>query len=123
MNATDTVIRAFGGSGLYVNSRQKLRDGDEIKLSDLVNLPFKIRSATVRDIPELIALECICWPENLRVSDQTIANRVNASANESEAFVATKDGNIVGVIYTQRINSIEALLSRQVTFSNQDTIR
>ncbi|QDG75024.1 SDR family NAD(P)-dependent oxidoreductase [Labrenzia sp. PHM005] len=70
---------------------------------------FNIRPAAVDDIDTLHMLETVCWPKELQTPTKTLASRVAIDPNGQ--LVLTLDGSPCGVIYSQRINSVEALTS------------
>ncbi len=66
-----------------------------------------IRHPRLDDISALLYLETECWPEQLRASPETILHRVEHFPVGH--LVYELDGRVVGVIYSQRIQSTEPL--------------
>ena len=71
-----------------------------------------MRLAASSDLASLEALEAACWPANLRADGARLAARLAAGAT----YVATVDGAVAAVLYTQRIASAAALN----TFATQE---
>lgn len=68
---------------------------------------YKLRYATPEDIPSLLELETLCWADGLRADRQALTRRI--SLNPEGNIVIDYGGEVVGVGYTQRITSEEAL--------------
>ena len=68
-----------------------------------------IRYATPKDILLLLELELECWESHLRASRDELLRRIEAYPQGQ--LVIEIDGKILGVLYTQRISSIDALTS------------
>lgn len=66
-----------------------------------------IRHPRLDDIPALLHLEKECWPEPLRASPETILHRIEHFP--AGHLVYELNGRVVGVIYSQRIQSTEPL--------------
>lgn len=77
-----------------------------------------IRNAKLSDIPALLVLEDKCWDAHLRASAEIIANRIT-SYSEGQ-YVCEMNGNVCGVLYTQKISSIDDL--RAGCFANQSKL-
>jgi hypothetical protein len=77
-----------------------------------------IRTATLKDIPDLLNLENLCWEQNLRADFETIYNRIDKYAEGQ--FVVEKDGKVIGVLYTQKIKRKEELPT--TNFANQGNL-
>lgn len=78
-------------------------------------MSMKIRLANKSDIKDLLEIEAKCWSPSLRASKDTILLRI-ATYPEGQ-FVLDVDGKARGILYTQRITNVEALLSG--TYSSQ----
>ncbi len=78
-----------------------------ISLNYFEKKPYQLHFATRQDIPELIELEKACWPENLRIKEPEISQRIFQFPEGQ--LVVKMQGRIVGVIYTQKINDADAL--------------
>ena len=69
--------------------------------------PYAIRHARLDDLPELVRLEEKCWPEPLRTSPQGIQSRIERFP--AGHCVLEMDGRIAGVIYSQRLATVDSL--------------
>ncbi len=68
-----------------------------------------IRHPRLEDISALLHLETECWPESLRASPETILHRIEYFP--AGHLVYELNGRVVGVIYSQRIQSTEPLMT------------
>lgn len=66
-----------------------------------------IREVEERDLTALLRLEELCWKEHLRATAKTIKERVKLF--KQGQFVLDVDGEVCGVLYTQRVNDLELL--------------
>ena len=66
------------------------------------------RLAVPADLDALLQLEASCWEEHLRASRQQIQSRL--ALRPRHQFVVEEQGRVSGVLYTQRIESTEALV-------------
>ena len=74
---------------------------------------YKLRHPTVKDLPDLMALEALCWSENLRVDNEEIQRRIlNFPKGQ---FVLEIEEKIVGAIYSQRIDDPQLLENKTYT--------
>jgi len=73
----------------------------------LIKRDFVVRQATENDLPRLHELEELCW-QHSRASKQQIRARLKKFPHGQ--FVVENDGNVLGVIYSQRIASTDALV-------------
>lgn len=73
---------------------------------------YSIRHPYPDDLHTLIHLESLCWPESLRTSASELQQRIKEFPREQ--WVVELDGQVVGVAYTQRIESIESLTSSTI---------
>jgi acyl transferase domain-containing protein/thioesterase domain-containing protein/SAM-dependent methyltransferase/acyl carrier protein len=72
-----------------------------ITLSRFQPRPYIIRHARADDLAALVALEADCWAEGLRASRATLAQRIER--HPQGQFVVEAGGQVIGVLYTQRI--------------------
>ena len=100
---SSTTDKKSGGS-----ARTSARD----RLAALEKRNYCVRLAVSSDLAALEALEAACWPANLRADGARLAARLAAGAT----YVATVDGAVAAVLYTQRIASAAALN----TFATQE---
>ncbi|CAE8608418.1 unnamed protein product, partial [Polarella glacialis] len=77
----------------------------------LVRRPFKIRLAEPSDLPSLERLEEVAWAENLRAPREGLLRRLEVSPTTN--FAVEVNGEVVAVLYTQRINSPEDVHTQQ----------
>ncbi|MHA6832458.1 beta-ketoacyl synthase N-terminal-like domain-containing protein [Ralstonia pseudosolanacearum] len=68
---------------------------------------YRVRHATLADLPALLALEHACWPEGGRVDEPILRRRLGHWP--AGQLVLQQDDDVVGVIYSQRIAAIEGL--------------
>ena len=59
------------------------------------------------DLPDLLALEEACWSAPLRAPAAALEARI--ADHPAQHFVLELDGQVVGVVYTQRMASIDSL--------------
>ena len=74
---------------------------------------YKIRPAQPADLAELVALEQQCWLPTLQASVDTIQRRLQV--NPTGQLVVVLNDTVVGVIYSQRINGVDALSQHTMT--------
>ncbi|MGR3219883.1 MAG: SDR family NAD(P)-dependent oxidoreductase [Candidatus Anammoxibacter sp.] len=77
-----------------------------------------IRNPVLGDLSDLLQMENECWTKPLRSSPETIRQRIERFSEEH--FVYELNGRVVGVIYSQRIQSIEDL--KAVNFRNVSSL-
>ncbi len=70
-------------------------------------MPYQIRHPRRADLTALVNLEVKCWPEPLRASTEEIQQRIEHFPKGH--FVLEKEGQVIGVIYSQRIDNPDAL--------------
>ncbi len=85
----------------------KQMDFTRISLHRLVPQPYTVRHPVRADLRRLKQLDRICQPKALHTPPAEIERRVCGLAQEQ--WVLEFDGQIVAVLYTQRIESIKAL--------------
>ncbi|AJP04992.1 hypothetical protein TU94_29680 [Streptomyces cyaneogriseus subsp. noncyanogenus] len=68
-----------------------------------------IRHARLSDMPRLMELEELCWPEELRVPESTIRQRMVTHAVGQ--LVVEAGGEVRGVVYSQRIDRVDSLFT------------
>ncbi|UII31931.1 SDR family NAD(P)-dependent oxidoreductase [Fulvivirga ulvae] len=84
-----------------VKGYPELSSYSRISLHHLTRRDYSIRFATEGDIKTLLELEELCWKEPLRTSKAQILARIRQYPEGQ--FVLEKEGNVLGVIYSQRI--------------------
>lgn len=78
-----------------------------ITLSCFEKRAYTIRHPHLSDLPALVNLEAKCWPKHLQAPADEIRQRIERFPNGH--CVLEMDGQIVGVIYSQRISSAGVL--------------
>jgi hypothetical protein len=69
---------------------------------------MNVRSARLGDVDHLVEIEEMCWVPHLRTSREVILGRI---MNYPEGqYVLDNGGKAYGVLYSQRINSVDSLL-------------
>ena len=76
-------------------------------LHNLEHREYCIRAAQLGDLPELILLEESCWVEGLRTPAAVLKQRI--SSYPEGQLVLTLNDSIVGVIYSQCIETVDVL--------------
>lgn len=89
--------RAYPDSGPYCR----------IVNQHLTKRPFKIRLAEQSDISRLLALEALAWEKHMQASKEVLLRRLTTSPTTN--LVCTINGYVVGVLYMQRIPSLDAI--------------
>ncbi|NET57684.1 MAG: aminotransferase class III-fold pyridoxal phosphate-dependent enzyme [Symploca sp. SIO2E6] len=77
------------------------------------NRPYQLRHPTIEDLPDLVALETLCWSENLRVDNEEIQRRILQYPQGQ--FVLELEGKMLGAIYSQRIDNAQLLENKTYT--------
>mmetsp|Transcript_46853 Transcript_46853/g.109412 ORF Transcript_46853/g.109412 Transcript_46853/m.109412 type:complete len:1049 (+) Transcript_46853:34-3180(+) len=77
----------------------------------LVRKPYIIRLAELSDLPRLQTLEEKAWAPGLRASSEVLKTRLQMAPTGN--FVCEVDGEVVAVLYTQRIPSVSAVDSQK----------
>ena len=67
------------------------------------------RTAVLEDLKDLLSIENDCWSPTLRATEDTIRNRI-LTYPEGQ-FIAEVNGKVCGVLYTQRIDDVECMIS------------
>ncbi|UWF51898.1 condensation domain-containing protein [Pseudomonas sp. N3-W] len=79
---------------------------------------YRVRFVTLADMPALLTLEQACWPEGGRVDEHILRRRLNQ--DPAGQLALEFKGEVVGVIYSQRIVRIEGLFA--VNFATVDQL-
>ncbi|NEP48073.1 MAG: GNAT family N-acetyltransferase, partial [Moorea sp. SIO3C2] len=84
-----------------------------ISLNCFENNYYNLRHPKIDDLPDLIALEILCWPENIRVDNEEIQRRIwNFPQGQ---FILEIEEKIVGAIYSQIIDNPQLLENKTFT--------
>jgi acyl transferase domain-containing protein/NADPH:quinone reductase-like Zn-dependent oxidoreductase/NAD(P)-dependent dehydrogenase (short-subunit alcohol dehydrogenase family)/acyl carrier protein/ribosomal protein S18 acetylase RimI-like enzyme len=103
----DTFLMAAAEVGLFPKPKafrhysQHLPYSRRITLNHFEKRPYRIRNACLNDLPSLVVLEKQCWPKSLRATRAELQARL--THYPLGQCVVEKDGDLVGVLYTQRI--------------------
>ncbi|WP_161964264.1 SDR family NAD(P)-dependent oxidoreductase [Chitinophaga flava] len=73
---------------------------------------YQVRYASRNDLPVLMQLETVCWAADIRLPKKEIVRRLKTYPEGQ--FVIEENGNVLGVIYTQRITDETALYTTSV---------
>ncbi|MCK8516803.1 SDR family NAD(P)-dependent oxidoreductase [Methylonatrum kenyense] len=78
-----------------------------ITLNLLERRPYRVRAATVDDVPALCRLEVACWPAGMRAPESLLCQRIrNYPLGQ---WLVELDGEVVGAVYSQRVRDLDAL--------------
>ncbi len=108
----DVFLMAAAEVGLFAKvefSKQypKTFPFSRITLNCFEKRPYTIRRPNLSDLPALVHLEAKCWSEHLRTEPSEIQKRIECFPNDH--CVLEIDGQLVGVMYSQRISSTDIL--------------
>ena len=84
-----------------------------ITLNHFERRPYRVRLARNSDLPALLRLEEACWPKEMRTPLEELQRRVDA--HNLGQWVIEMEGEIVGVVYSQRIADLEPLRTAKVS--------
>lgn len=109
-----TFHQALASAGLYPERESLIRyprttTFSRIVLQHVRPKPFAIRLLRLDDMPDLLAMDSLCWPKNLRLCYDDILLRHRTFANGQ--FVIEHEQRVVGVVYTQRIEDVDQVLA------------
>ena len=118
-----TFLLAAAEAGLVPHTRAALRfprltPYTRITLNRFFVAPYAFRLATPDDLPALLAIEEAAQSEELRSSPAQIERRL--AAFPEGQLVAERDGEVIGVLYTQRIARADALAA--ITMEQVETL-
>ncbi len=105
--------QALAAAGLYPEQQSLARyprtmPYSRIVLQHVKPQDFRVRALRRDDIPALLEIDRLCWPQNLRTSEAEILARHDAFP--SGQLVIERQGRPAGVLYTQRIDALEPVL-------------
>ena len=108
----DAFLDAAAKAGLFPNPKFFTKYPQAASLTrETLNLfekrAYRIRSARIDDLHALLHIEKKCWAEGLRSSAATLEERLRKYPEGQ--LVLEVDNKLSGVIYSQRIDHIEAL--------------
>ncbi|MBS0636171.1 MAG: GNAT family N-acetyltransferase [Verrucomicrobia bacterium] len=99
------------GLGYFPKAGQCFHYQDTYTLANFEKKIYTARTATPNDLKSLVALEEASWVKGLANSESVIQNRIHKYPEGQILFEI--DGEIVGAIYSQRIDTISDALSKQ----------
>jgi nucleolar protein 58 len=106
----------FAKEGYFLhNMREYDPKSESISFASLVKRPFQITNPREAHLEALVQLESSCWESHLQIDQQEILDRLKSSPQN--IWIALMDDTVVGVIYTQRVASIDSFRNC-FTFSN-----
>jgi acyl transferase domain-containing protein/acyl carrier protein len=110
----DAALLAAAEAGLFPRREQFRKFPGfmpycRITLNLFERRPYRVRFARPADVPALLRLEDACWSVELRTSAAELARRI--AVYPLGQWVLELDGEIVGVVYSQRVAAIDALRS------------
>ena len=79
----------------------------------LVRKPYAIRLAELSDLPRLECLEEKAWAPGLRAANEVLKGRLEKVPTGN--FVCEVDGEVVAVLYTQRVQAVSVVDSQKFT--------
>jgi acyl transferase domain-containing protein/enoyl-CoA hydratase/carnithine racemase/acyl carrier protein len=110
----EAFITLAASAGLFndgaVKRHPNTADPCRISFHSLVRRDYVIRHATEGDLERLCELERLCW-RHTRSPKKQIQARLRI--HPAGQFVIERSGKVLGVIYSQRIASKDALLTRR----------
>ncbi|MGD0098084.1 MAG: SDR family NAD(P)-dependent oxidoreductase [Terracidiphilus sp.] len=109
----DAFLTLAAGQGLFNTDRVWSNPRTDVPyqagLYNFTKRDYVVRNATDADLESLCRLEELCW-RHTRSSREKIRNRI--LTHPAGQFVLEKDGVVLGVLYSQRIASADALMTR-----------
>ncbi|MBN8213866.1 MAG: polyketide synthase dehydratase domain-containing protein, partial [Xanthomonadales bacterium] len=90
----------------YVGRYPRVSRACKSSLHRLVKRDYRVRHATERDIERLCELERLCWQHTLSSKARIRARIANYPQGQ---FVLEREGRVLGVVYSQRIDSADEL--------------
>ncbi len=116
-------LMALAGAGLFADPgmlHKRPLDGIDCEATSgcYRARDYRVRHVTLADMPALLMLEHACWPEGGRVDEHILRRRL--SQYPAGQLALEFKGELVGVIYSQRIQQIEGLFA--VNFATVDQL-
>jgi 3-oxoacyl-(acyl-carrier-protein) synthase/acyl carrier protein/NAD(P)-dependent dehydrogenase (short-subunit alcohol dehydrogenase family) len=110
-------LLAAAGAGLFpkhdrIKKYPKTLGFNRITLIQFEKRAFLIRWARLADLPMLERLEQLCWETHLQIPGSVLEKRIEK--HPQGQLIMEIDGNVVGVIYSQRIQNAESLLNATI---------
>ncbi len=114
-------LMALAGAGLFADPGLLHQPRSEATIGCYRAREYRVRLATMADLPALLALEEACWPEGSRVSEAVLRHRVSQwPAGQLVLELSGEGGEVAGVVYSQRLTAIDRLFG--VDFSIVDQL-
>jgi amino acid adenylation domain-containing protein len=119
-----TAIIELGKLGFFFENNYEVEANDsdftrKVNLISTSKKSFCIRLATLSDLDALDNVEEECWGA-LRVPREELSNRLTTFPRGQ--WVATVNGTVQGVLYTQRVPSVDCFEQRRIDVQNQLTL-
>ncbi len=119
----DDYIEACGNSKCFPlddswSVSESEEPGSYVSVAYLQKRPYTLRRAELADLDILCKLEANCWPEGLAMARDVLGERI--TKNPTGQLVLEEEGNILAVIYSQRI--LDAKNIEQEIFSTVDVL-
>ncbi|KPA15487.1 polyketide synthase family protein [Candidatus Magnetomorum sp. HK-1] len=116
----DEVLMAAAENGIFPKNSLsfKYKPISPFRENEFEKRPYNIRHPNEKDLDALLKVEKDCWPKHLRASPDMISQRISKYPDGNCVFEV--DGRIMGVIYSQRINSIEEI--SKISIENASSI-
>lgn len=119
-----SILCCLAERGYFLRECSSFATDNHIPFQDVVHRPYGIRRATTNDISSLLKIEVLCWdPMKMQVSEEVLLDRITSCPQDQWVATQLPSGQVVGVIYTQRISSIDFSREKSFTFSHIPTLR
>ena len=110
----DAALLAAAEAGLFPNPTYFKKfprhlPATRITLNLFERQDYRVRLAMIDDLPALLRLEEACWPERMRVAPSELEQRI--TRYPLGQWVIELRGEVLGVIYSQRIADLDRLRS------------
>ena len=110
----DAALLAAAEAGLFPNPTYFKKfprhlPATRITLNLFERQDYRVRLAMIDDLPALLRLEEACWPERMRVTPSELEQRI--TRYPLGQWVIELRGEVLGVIYSQRIADLDRLRS------------
>jgi polyketide synthase PksM len=119
-----SILCCLAEKGYFLSDHSAYAENNKIPFQDVIQQPFGIRLANSHDIPSLLEIEQLCWgPMQMQVSQAVLMDRITSCPLDQWVATRQQDGQVVGVIYTQRIASLAFAQDKSFTFAHLPLLR
>ena len=119
-----SILRSLAEKGCFLREHSSYDTGRGIPFADIEQKSFGIRLATLDDIHSLMEIERECWsPMGMEVTKDIIEERLYSCPNHQWVASNLADNSVLGVIYTQRIDSLSFMMDKNFTFAELPSLR